>query len=227
MTIKCTDRAYVEGLIAAAGNTAGWDVTSTEYKNFVEKVLTDKGGAQNVLVTMSGNDCKNTVVIAKVTTDLHCEAGTVTVSYSYTKTTSKGTVTNTIGTVVITVQPVHEYNILFPADLTGDCANIRDTANVIDGGELSCDVLAVNVTDKRYNGATLNGAPVAECYKIFRTFTVINWCQYDERCGEPMQWAVVVPRDPNNNGTNWNDGGGVNVLVRDTDMDRTEEVIRR
>ncbi|MBK8880720.1 MAG: hypothetical protein IPN74_20095 [Haliscomenobacter sp.] len=62
------------------------------------------------------------------------------------------------------------------------------------------------------------------CYKIFRTFTVINWCQYDERCGEPMQWAVVVPRDPNNNGTNWNDGGGVNVLVRDTDMDRNEEI---
>ncbi|MBK8878928.1 MAG: hypothetical protein IPN74_10370 [Haliscomenobacter sp.] len=140
---------------------------------------------------MSGNDCKNTVVIAKVTTDLHCEAGTVTVSYACTKTTSKGTVTSTIGTVVITVQPVHEYNIMFPADLDGDCVNLRDTANVIDGGELSCDVLAVNVTDKRYNGATLNGAPIAECYKIFRTFTVINWCQYDERCGEPMQWAVV------------------------------------
>ncbi|MBK6948466.1 MAG: T9SS type A sorting domain-containing protein [Haliscomenobacter sp.] len=89
---------------------------------------------------------------------------------------------------------------------------------------MACDVLAVNVSDKRYNGATLNGAPIAECYKIFRTFTVINWCQYDERCGEPMQWAVVVPRDPNNNGTNWNDGGGVNVLVRDTDMDRNEEI---
>ncbi len=224
VTIKCTDRAYVEGLLAAAGNADGWDVTGTEYKTFVEKVLTDKGGVQNVLVTMSGNDCRNTVVKAKVTTDLHCEAGTVTVTYSYTKTTSKGTVTNTIGSVAITVQPVHEYNIMFPADLEGDCVNIRDTANVIDGGELSCDVLAVNVSDKRYNGATLNGAPIAECYKIFRTFTVINWCQYDERCGEPMQWAVVVPRDPNSNGTNWNDGGGVNVLVRDANMDKTEEI---
>ncbi|MBK8656668.1 MAG: T9SS type A sorting domain-containing protein [Haliscomenobacter sp.] len=113
---------------------------------------------------------------------------------------------------------------MFPADLEGDCSNLRDTANVIDGGELSCDVLAVNVTDKRYNGATLNGAPVAECYKIFRTFTVINWCQYDERCGEPMQYAIVVPRDPNDNGTNWDDAGGVNVLVRDKDMDGDEEI---
>ncbi|MBK8652590.1 MAG: T9SS type A sorting domain-containing protein [Haliscomenobacter sp.] len=78
---------------------------------------------------------------------------------------------------------------------------------------MSCDVLAVNVSDKRYNGATLNGAPVAECYKIFRTFTVINWCQYDEKCGEPMKWAVVVPRDvPGTPG--YGKYNGVNVLVR-------------
>ena len=224
VTIKCTDRAWVEGLLTAAGKGA-MDVTSSDYQSLVSAILTAQGGAQNVLVTMSGNDCANTAVKATVTTNLHCEAGTVTVSYSYTKTTSKGDVTSSIGTVVITVQPVHEYNIMFPADLEGDCVNLRDTANVIDGGELSCDVLAVNVTDKRYNGATLNGAPVAECYKIFRTFTVINWCQYDEDCGEPMQWAVIVPRDPNGNGTNWNDGGGVNVLVRDNNpRDKNEEI---
>jgi hypothetical protein len=223
VTIKCTDRAWVEGLLTAAGKGA-MDVTGSDYQSLVSAILTAQGGAQNVLVTMSGNDCANTAVKATVTTNLHCEAGTVTVSYAYTKTTSKGDVTGSIGTVVITVQPVHEYNILFPADLEGDCSNLRDTANVIDGGELSCDVLAVNVSDKRYNGATLNGAPVAECYKIFRTFTVINWCQYDERCGEPMQYAIVVPRDPNDNGTNWDDAGGVNVLVRDKDMDGDEEI---
>ncbi|MBK8877095.1 MAG: hypothetical protein IPN74_00605 [Haliscomenobacter sp.] len=156
-----------------------------------------------------------------VTPSLHCDAGEITISWKLTKATSNGNVTVTTESRKIYVQPVHEYNIMFPADIEGTCANLRDTANVIDGGELGCDVLAVFVQDKRYN--VESGDPDA-CYKIFRTFTVINWCQYDERCGEPMQWAVVVPRDPNNNGTNWNDGGGVNVLVRDANMDGTEEI---
>jgi len=53
------------------------------------------------------------------------------------------------------------------------------------------------------------------------TFTVINWCQYDERCGEPMQWAVIVPRDPDNKGGY----DGVNVLVRDELDERVSPAI--
>ncbi|MBV6427189.1 MAG: hypothetical protein KIPDCIKN_01704 [Haliscomenobacter sp.] len=213
-TYKCTEERDRIHLLSVAGTYA--EGTDT----YAAAIALLKGD----IAVISGGFCSAVTKEIVVTPSLHCDAGEITISWKVTKATSKGTVTVTTASRTIYVQPVHEYNIMFPADIEGTCANLRDTANVIDGGELGCDVLAVNVSDKRYNGATLNGAPIAECYKIFRTFTVINWCQYDERCGEPMQWAVVVPRDPKGNGTNWNDAGGVNVLVRDANMDGTEEI---
>lgn len=39
--------------------------------------------------------------------------------------------------------------------------------------ELGCDNLVVSVRDKRYE------SDGEACYKIFRTYDVINWCEYD------------------------------------------------
>lgn len=101
---------------------------------------------------------------------------------------------------VITVTKAHNYEIKFPADVAGECKLIRDT--VIDIRSLACDLLAVSVKDERFS----TGAD--ECYKIQRTFRVINWCEYDgisdpiivsrdEDCdGNPGDEAVYVLRRP-------------------------------
>ena len=69
--------------------------------------------------------------------------------------------------------------------------------------ELACDLLAVSHTDEFFS------ASGEECYKIFRTWKVINWCEYDgesaplvigrdEDCdGQPGDEAVWVLRRPN------------------------------
>ena len=166
------------------------------------------------LSLLRGHLCSPVLKQIVVTPAMRCEAGTITVSWRLTKLTSKGAVIFNTPSRTLTILPVNEYNLLFPADVSGNCTDLRDTANVIDGGELGCDILAVLVQDKRFNSGTTGGQPAAECYKIFRTFTVINWCQYSESCLEPMNWAVVVPRDianrPGSGAFN-----GVNVLVRD------------
>jgi len=73
--------------------------------------------------------------------------------------------------------------INFPSDIVFGCKDdiVRDSPTWITG---PCDVLGVSVTEQVFEVA-----PDA-CYKIFRNFTVINWCTYR-------------PQDPN-----W-DGSGI------------------
>lgn len=82
----------------------------------------------------------------------------------------------------ISVVPKHDYEIRFPKDAASDCGIPNpDTIEVF---ELACDLLAVSVSD------TIFAASGDECYKIFRTYRVINWCEYD---GESA--PVVIGRD--------------------------------
>lgn len=76
----------------------------------------------------------------------------------------------------------NEYMIKFPKDYTEYCKD--PSPDTIGLYKLACDILAVNVTNKRYS------AEGTECYKIFRTYNVINWCEYVDGV-EP----IVVPRD--------------------------------
>ncbi|MBK9491470.1 MAG: hypothetical protein IPO07_23800 [Haliscomenobacter sp.] len=78
----------------------------------------------------------------------------------------------------ITVKPVHEYDIKFPADAITDCKT--PVVDTVITDELGCDILSVNIAEKRYD------ASGDECYKIFRTYTVINWCTFEDSCGDPM-----------------------------------------
>jgi hypothetical protein len=113
---------------------------------------------------------------------------------------------------VITIRPVHEYDIRFPVDV--DQRNCQ--APVIDTlitDERFCDILAVNITDKRYDASN------DECYKIFRTYTIINWCAYEDKCGDPMAAGNVYIVD-----RKWTENGTLPVwmLVRDENRDGNE-----
>lgn len=77
----------------------------------------------------------------------------------------------------------YDYWIKFPKDAEADCA-YPDTDD-IQVHEGSCDLLAVSKTDKKF---TVPGS--SNCYKIFRTYGVVNWCEYVDG-SDP----VVVGRD--------------------------------
>jgi hypothetical protein len=165
----------------------------------------------DVIIT-SGNLCAKIDTVYSVVRKLKCGAGTIERIWTLTKQTGKGLET-AICKQIITVLPVREYNIIFPKDASFDCKTpIVDT---LIKDELGCDLLAVNVSDKRYDASD------DECYKIFRTYTVINWCAYSDECGDPMAEGNVYVVD---RGTFENYGKApLYVLVRDANRDQTEE----
>lgn len=72
---------------------------------------------------------------------------------------------------VINITTSSQYAIKFPKDVVGDCAEPGADTLVINN--FGCDDFAVNITEQRYD--VVQGA----CYKIMRTYSVINWCEYD------------------------------------------------
>lgn len=73
----------------------------------------------------------------------------------------------------IMVQQKNEYMIQFPADWEGECGEMEDAPEVT-FMEMACDQIATYHEDLRFDIST-DGA----CYKIIRTWYVMNWCAYD------------------------------------------------
>ncbi|PHN06703.1 HYR domain-containing protein [Flavilitoribacter nigricans] len=95
---------------------------------------------------------------------------------------SKGQTSTNKCEQVITVNERHHYKIKFPKDAEANCGTPE--TDTIEVEELACDLLAVSVKDDFFS------ASGDECYKIFRTYSVINWCEYDG-----ISDPVVVNRD--------------------------------
>lgn len=109
-----------------------------------------------------------------------CGVGTLTRRFQAVDT--YGNISNTNCMQAITIQEKYNYEIKFPADAGANCG--YPNPDTIEVNEIGCDLLAVSVDD------ALLSASGDECYKIFRTYRVINWCEYD---GESA--PVVVSRD--------------------------------
>lgn len=165
------------------------------------------------ITVLTGNDCDNLDTTYQVIKKLKCGVGTVERIWTITKKTPKGDLTSTCKQI-IKILPVHEYNICFPKDaVQRSCATPLIDSLIKD--ELACDLLSVNVSNRRYD------ATDGECYKIFRTFTVLNWCAYDDKCGDPMKSENVYVVD---RATFGNYGKNpLYVLVRDKDRNGDEE----
>lgn len=108
-----------------------------------------------------------------------CGAGTILRSFT---ATDAGGLTSGNCEQLITIEPIHNYEIGFPADSQVDCG-VADPDTIITK-EIGCDLLAISSEDEVFS------ASGDECYKLFRTYRVINWCEYD---GEAA--PVVVSRD--------------------------------
>jgi hypothetical protein len=87
----------------------------------------------------------------------------------------------------INITEVHEYKIGFPADVSStDCElEMSDDLITIEDG---CDLLSVYVDDELFEAAG------DACYKIKRTYEVINWCEYP---GEEAEF-IEIGRDEDN-----------------------------
>jgi hypothetical protein len=83
----------------------------------------------------------------------------------------------------ITVSERHHYEIRFPKDAEANCG-LPNPLDTITYSEMGCDLLAVSVEDNIFS------ASADECYKIFRTYRVINWCEYDGESG-----PIVISQD--------------------------------
>jgi hypothetical protein len=82
----------------------------------------------------------------------------------------------------------HDYWLQVPADNSVQCSAI--TADSIIVSENACDLLVISKSDERFTATS------TECYKIFRHYRVINWCEYDG-----VSPSVILPRlDVNGDG---------------------------
>jgi hypothetical protein len=103
---------------------------------------------------------------------------------------------------------VINYDICFPKDvITNSCGKTPDIPSVF-MDENGDDRLAVNITDKIYRTSS------SDCYKIFRTYTVMNWTLYSKWCQlDPMSDPYIVDREQPL--YEHKSGDGVCVLVRE------------
>lgn len=75
----------------------------------------------------------------------------------------------------IFVVPKSDWVIKFPADFYGSCDDVVD-AEELEIDNFGCDLFAVT-HDDQFFALTLGDSA---CYKIVRTWKVINWCNYDQ-----------------------------------------------
>lgn len=133
----------------------------------------------------------------------NCGVGTINRRFkAYYQSSGWGDPTEVHCEQTITITPSHDYVIRFPPDAVANCE--EPEAEDIQFDELSCDLLAVSTEDLKFQTGS------ESCYKILRTYRVINWCEYDghsdpivigrdEDCDDvPGDEAVWVIRRPSN-----------------------------
>lgn len=115
------------------------------------------------------------------------QCGSGTIKRQFQAVDKAGNRSGNVCVQTITLEKAHRYAIRFPKDVEFQCGKTQpETALTFGSG---CDLLAVKVSEKQYTG---NGKT---CKQIYRTFDVINWCEYDG-----TQAPVEIPRDVDCNG---------------------------
>jgi hypothetical protein len=96
----------------------------------------------------------------------------------------------------------HDYWVTFPADEEEkECGSLEEVKVTYHEG--GCDLITISKNDQKFD------ATADECYKILRTYRVINWCEYD---GGEVPYKVER-RDWNRDGV-MGDATTVNVKYR-------------
>ncbi len=93
----------------------------------------------------------------------------------------------------ITIVAKQDWKITFPADWEGECGDSAPAEN-LDLVNGACDLLGYEVTERQFE------IPGDACFKIERTYHIINWCKYTAG-DDPIEIARVegdhgVVREP-------------------------------
>lgn len=82
----------------------------------------------------------------------------------------------------IMIMQVHSYELDIPGDFEDECTDV--SPDTLDYREFGCDLIGVNVQEEEFPASA-----AGECKKIFRTYKIINWCEYDG-----VSDPVIIPR---------------------------------
>ncbi len=173
--------------------------------------------------------CNDNLTISEVVTANVDNCGLGTILRSFTAPDGVGGTLNCEQLITINdISPFDGSNpahLLFPLDYTTssmcDFGDVTpDNIESISPGfglpvinENGCDLVAVNFEDQEF---TFSNDPTA-CFKILRTWTVIDWCQRNPD-GTFMEWSHIQEIKINNNINPTIDSGLDFVLVESTDV---------
>jgi len=116
-----------------------------------------------------------------------CSEGTITRTWTATDDNPDNTAVTC--TQVITVEHNNDWEVLFPADIEANC-----TAGTLpDFGEPTIFNDACELIGASYEDQLFTVVPDA-CYKIVRTWEVINWCTFDDYGSDSVVDPQVAPR---------------------------------
>ncbi len=132
------------------------------------------------------DDCGAAVVNELPPTDNLGQCGFGTVIRNFQAVDLAGNLSQNLCRQVVTVNQEFNYEIRFPKDFTTNCT--VPTPDTLIHTSFGCDLLSVSVTDEVFT--PLPGSNAPECYKIFRRYRVLNWCEYDG-----ISDAVVISRN--------------------------------
>ncbi len=99
-----------------------------------------------------------------------CGAGKISRSWTVVDGESDA---NNKCTQTITVEHISDFTVYFPGDVySSTCNEPGETGEPVITGD-NCELVSVNYEDQLFNFVE------NACYKIIRTWTVVNWCIYD------------------------------------------------
>ena len=140
-----------------------------------------------ITIDQLGIQCNGPEVGVTITPELdQCGVGRYAIALDVTGGDNKNNNYVDPDPVYVEVYAVHDYWVKFPADEQYECGEDTDVAGVEVSEDVACDLLAISSTDERFSATDDPDA----CYKIFRTYRVINWCEYDSEA-----LPVIVSRD--------------------------------
>ncbi|MCB0549934.1 MAG: HYR domain-containing protein, partial [Phaeodactylibacter sp.] len=132
---------------------------------------TDTLQLQQLFGVATAEDNCSEVVVSELPPVVDLECGVGTIIRRFRAIDAAGNQSLNLCQQLVTISGVHNYEIRFPADAEAICG-VTDPDSV-SYEEIGCDLLAVTFTDEVFS------ASGDECYKIFRKWKVIDWCQYD------------------------------------------------
>ncbi len=129
----------------------------------------------------------DSLVLQPDVVDVDCGEGTV-----FRTWTAYSNGLSTSCTQEITIVPDNDFFITFPKDIIlTDCpTSVGTIERPIVSGQ-TCAEVAISMEDQQYD--VVDGA----CYKILRTWTVINWCNYEHLSANITNGGIPDASNPN------------------------------